>query len=148
VDARVRTVMLGFSPHNDFGDVQAGATTMMRLTGRLLIGCAVLSLTLALGAQAKARNKRQFVEAYPKTKATRLDDCTVCHDGAPPALNPYGLAVQKANMAFKSIEKLDSDKDGASNLAEIAALTFPGDAKDRPGAKRDSAAADSAKRSR
>jgi hypothetical protein len=34
--------------------------------------------------------------------------------------------------AYKAIESLDSDKDGAANLAEIKAGTLPGDAASKP----------------
>ncbi len=34
--------------------------------------------------------------------------------------------------ALKAIEKLDSDKDGASNIVEIRAGTLPGDPTSKP----------------
>ncbi len=51
-------------------------------------------------------------------------------------LNAYGLAYQNAGRtveALAAIAKLDSDGDGFTNEAEIAALRYPGDAMSRPG---------------
>jgi hypothetical protein len=77
--------------------------------------------------------------------------CKTCHV-APPELNPYGLDVKKQIEAakldpkapetltklpglLKKIEKLDSDKDGATNIAEIKADTLPGDPDSKPAGK-------------
>lgn len=49
-----------------------------------------------------------------------------------PQLNAYGRAFRDAGEDFATIEPLDSDGDGAANLDEILALTFPGDANDAP----------------
>lgn len=50
--------------------------------------------------------------------------------------NPYGADLVKQQTrdaaAFKAIEKLDSDKDGFSNIAEIQAGTLPGDPASKP----------------
>src|SRR6185295_13161512 len=75
----------------------------------------------------------------------RLDSCLVCHQLADPrpvgasARNPFGtrfeqVATHGANPsgALLSIQSLDSDGDGVSNLAEIQAQTFPGNALDYP----------------
>ena len=54
-------------------------------------------------------------------------------------LNAYGKDVQKAaagkaldEKILRAIEKLDSDKDGASNIDEIKAGTLPGDPNSKP----------------
>jgi hypothetical protein len=108
---------------------------------------AVLLLPLlVLVVQARPLTRRAFVAAYPKTAGTRLDACVTCHRADGTSLNPYGSALAKSGAAFQPIERLDSDGDGVSNRLEILALAFPGDAKDRPAAKRDSAAADSARK--
>jgi hypothetical protein len=65
------------------------------------------------------------------TSATRLNTCTLCHTSVP-ALNPYGSAYAAAGHSFTAIEGADSDGDGFTNLAEIQALTFPGNAADKP----------------
>ena len=103
---------------------------------------------VAVAAQATPKIKRAFAVQYPAAKGTRIDDCTTCHTTGS-TLNPYGLGLQKAGAKFDAIEKDDSDGDKVVNLAEIKALSNPGNAEDTPGkpAKRDSTAAkpDSAK---
>ncbi|MEK7793045.1 MAG: hypothetical protein AAB353_00875, partial [Candidatus Hydrogenedentota bacterium] len=52
-----------------------------------------------------------------------------------PTLNLYGTAYKNAgrnSSALTTIQSLDSDGDGFSNLAEITALTFPGNIADFP----------------
>lgn len=79
------------------------------------------------------------------TSGTKLNTCGLCHTSATnPSLsfNAYGNAVENqiANVgvaiaaALTAIEPLDSDGDGYTNLAEITARTFPGDATDKPAA--------------
>lgn len=87
-----------------------------------------------------------FQKTYkaPAGSALAKAGCAVCHAG-PPKLNPYGQDVKKAMKAmkvqkptaavFKKIATLDSDKDGAKNIAEIKAGTLPGDSKSKPAAK-------------
>jgi len=79
-------------------------------------------------------------------KTTTLGSCQWCHYvtnyGADlsdqtllKTLNSYGIAYKDAGRnasALQTISGLDSDADGFANGAEIAALTFPGDAKDNP----------------
>lgn len=70
------------------------------------------------------------VAKYPNIASSMLNNCTFCHLGYPPNLNPYGAAYKAAGRnpaAFAAIENLDSDKDGFTNLQEITSLTFPGD---------------------
>lgn len=73
------------------------------------------------------------------TSGTRLNSCSTCHDGSPPATNFYGddflnqLNLGRSTAtALANIEPIDSDADGASNLMEIQARTFPGDPADKP----------------
>jgi len=119
---------------------------MLRPATRILGLAALLLLLAALVAQARPRTRREFGAAYPRIKGTRLDACVTCHvspaSQLPSALNPYGAALRKASSNFTVIEKQDSDADGFSNRKEIDLLSFPGDASDRPGARRDSVAAD------
>lgn len=57
--------------------------------------------------------------------------CTLCHSkGGGSQLNSYGEDFQRFGMtpaAFGAIEARDSDKDGASNIAEVRAKSNPGD---------------------
>lgn len=112
-----------------------------------ILGVVLAVAALALVAQARPRTKRAFLSAYPRSQGTRLDACVTCHSADLSALNPYGVALRKASFNFAAIEKEDSDADGFANRAEIDLRTFPGDAKDRPGARRDSATVDSTARS-
>jgi hypothetical protein len=62
--------------------------------------------------------------------------CTACHsEGGGSPLNAYGEAFKKAgktSAAFAAIEALDSDGDGAANLAEIKAKANPGAKQSNP----------------
>ncbi len=83
------------------------------------------------------------------TAASRLDSCKVCHINNPPSgpadgqRNPYGLAFQaqaghatQSDQALQAIEALNADNGVGgvltSNIQEIRALSFPGDANDEP----------------
>ncbi len=74
-------------------------------------------------------------QKYPAIAATRLDSCSLCHSSGGADLNGYGLAYQQNGRdltAFDLIQAQDADGDEFTNLEEIAELTFPGDAADRP----------------
>lgn len=49
------------------------------------------------------------------------------------ARNAYGNAFENNGHSFAAIESLDSDRDGYTNLQEINAGTWPGDATSYPG---------------
>lgn len=110
----------------------------------------LVTTTLALGVMVSALATPKyfgtFRKTYPAPKESALvkANCNACHLKGT-ELNVYGKDVQKAMVAkktkeltaeiLKSIETLDSDKDGASNGTEIKAGTLPGDPKSKPGAK-------------
>ncbi|MCX5770055.1 MAG: PASTA domain-containing protein [Candidatus Hydrogenedentes bacterium] len=71
------------------------------------------------------------IAEYPFIDGTRLDSCSLCHTTVP-TRNPYGTALENAGLNFDSIENLDSDGDGITNIDEITDLTFPGNASDFP----------------
>lgn len=80
----------------------------------------------AFNASAKPGIRAAFKATYPNAK---VSDCLVCHANEDDyERNPYGQAVEDSGLNFKAIENLDSDGDGVSNLAEILAGTYPGDA--------------------
>lgn len=99
-------------------------------------------LIIATTAFATIQVSMTFTKVYSPKAGTPVASaaCALCHTkGAAPsktALNPYGadLAKQATRdaVAFKAIEKLDSDKDGFSNLVEIQAGTLPGDPSSKP----------------
>lgn len=103
-------------------------------TRRLLALGLVLGVGAAVTAEATPKLMRSFGSKYPDAKA-KLGACATCHTADVPALNSYGADLKKAEFDFAKVEPLDSDGDGAKNLAEIAALTAPGDAKSKPEAK-------------
>lgn len=105
----------------------------------------MLVVGMAVWANAKAPDTMIFKQTYaPKegTDLARALPCLVCHSKMPPTktdLTPYGVDLAKAaagkavdEKALRAIEKLDSDKDGASNIVEIKAGTHPGDPKSKP----------------
>jgi hypothetical protein len=94
----------------------------------------LLSLSLvafAADAWAYPVDRRLFQAQYGK--AVR---CELCHtNGGGTERNGYGKAWQKAGEtldAFKAIEGVDSDGDGAKNADEIAKGSNPGDARSTP----------------
>ena len=76
-----------------------------------------------------------FKTHYPGIANTKLDSCTTCHTATIPMTNPYGAAYLlngRNDAALSTLEPLDSDGDGWTNLEEINALKFPGDSADQP----------------
>jgi hypothetical protein len=73
---------------------------------------------------------------YPNIVGSRIDTCVLCHTSSIPSLNPFGAAYKAqgrgAAASLHAIESVDSDGDGATNLQELTALTFPGNASDKP----------------
>lgn len=81
--------------------------------------------------EAKSSYLSSMMNTYPALASTKLNSCQACHTTVP-TLNPYGQAYKNNGHNFPSIELLDSDGDGWSNMAEIQAVTFPGDSGDHP----------------
>jgi len=115
---------------------------MSSVNRRTAAATLVVMMVLAVAAEATPRIQGLFRAKYPKTQGSRLGKCNTCHTMKPPVLNPYGMDLKAAHSKFDAIEAKDSDKDGAINIIEIKALTFPGDPKDKPG----SALADSTRK--
>lgn len=113
--------------------------TMKRTRTIILIAIAVVVLSTA--AFATAAWLKVFTSTYkPKANSALVKaKCQICHTLKVPALNPYGAALKGKKMvaaSLKAIEKLDSDKDKFSNIAEIKAGTLPGDPKSKPAKKK------------
>jgi hypothetical protein len=70
------------------------------------------------------------------TSNTVLNTCGLCHidPNGGGARNAYGTDYANNGHNFAAIESLDSDKDGFTNIVEINARTFPGDASSHPAA--------------
>jgi len=109
------------------------------LTGGLL-AWVILNLAWAILPQVSAATQAYLGLAhikYPHIIGSRIDRCVLCHVSESGGIlrNAYGDAWQAAGKdytSFAAIEALDSDLDGYSNLAEITALTYPGNRFDFP----------------
>jgi hypothetical protein len=97
-----------------------------------VIASVLATLVLVLLAQQSALARPSYLTIFNNkygTAGTVLDDCTVCHTSVP-ARNPFGTDFLNAGAdaaALDAIANTDSDGDGATNITEINALTFPGD---------------------
>ncbi len=106
-------------------------------SGGAMLLVAVYALANARTASANTSDINNFTARYGFTSGTRIDPnshCNVCHTSIP-SLNAYGSAYRsngRSGSGLAAIESADSDGDGFSNLTEINALTFPGDAADHP----------------
>jgi hypothetical protein len=95
---------------------------------RLFSILSVVTLLLAGYAVAYATNgyMSSFNNRYG-TSGTAIGVCLVCHTTTP-SLNSYGNAFKNNAHNYATVEPLDSDNDGFTNIAEIDARTFPGNA--------------------
>jgi hypothetical protein len=104
---------------------------------RLVTLLFVLALLITVTGTSHALSSylTTFNSTYPAAGAT-LGQCKLCHinPGGGGTRNGYGNAFLAAGHNFKSIESADSDGDTFTNIAEITALTWPGDATSHPAA--------------
>jgi len=95
----------------------------------------LMLVLIAFGAEtahAVSSYLNSFNSTYG-TSATVLNTCSLCHSASgPPALNAYGSDYGSNGHNFSNIASLDSDSDGFTNLSEITARTFPGNAASKP----------------
>jgi peroxiredoxin family protein len=104
---------------------------MKRVAGTTII-LALAALVMAMGSYTKV-----FHDNYKIAKDSKLGkaNCTTCHASAKNLkLTAYGTDMQKAMKAanskkltqaiLSSIEKLDSNKNGKTNLEDIKADTL------------------------
>jgi len=105
---------------------------------RILIALFLIALLVnAVGtAHAKQTYMNNFNNLYGTSSAV-LNTCTLCHPSGTSTHNSYSTAFRNANHNFQAIENLDSDGDGFTNIVEIKALTFPGNAASHPSASGD-----------
>jgi hypothetical protein len=105
----------------------------MRL--RILRALWVVAVVLGISGISFAVNsyKTQFNTRYG-TAGSAIDQCVLCHttNTNPGPLNSYGTAYLNSGFNFATIEPSDSDGDGFTNIVEINARTFPGNAASRP----------------
>jgi hypothetical protein len=69
----------------------------------------------------------------PYTYTPVLGSCLTCHSSGS-QLNRYATDWKNNAKNFRTIEPLDSDGDGFTNITEITARTFPGDSNSKPAA--------------
>lgn len=104
-------------------------------------------------AHAKPPGPAVFCATYPASPlcTSGPPSCALCHQGGPPARNPFGTSIEQSlapgaprplsdeayaaalPAALRASEGKDSDGDKALDMDEIAAGTFPGDGKSVPG---------------
>jgi len=98
----------------------------------LILGAITLIGPFLLAGTALAHSNRlsSFNSTYG-TSGTVLDTCDTCHTSGY-GFNSYGSDYRNSSLNFQAIEGLDSDGDGFTNIDEINALTFPGDASSFP----------------
>lgn len=106
---------------------------------KVLVAVVLALLLFASVAMATAAWMKTFKDTYKPKSGTELSKagCAICHveKNGKGGLNTYGKQLDgKKNdkESYKSIEKLDADKDGVKNIDEIKAGTLPGDAKSKP----------------
>ncbi len=112
------------------------AASMMSVGALLLVGV-LLYVIHPTPAQANSGDLNNALAQYAQISNTRLNSCSLCHSSSIPGLNSYGAAYMaqgRSSAALKAIEALDTDGDGFTNIQEINALTFPGNANDKPAA--------------
>jgi len=85
-------------------------------------------------AQALPSYVTSFNATYPSAATSALSSCVLCHinPAGGGTRNGYGNAFLASGHNFKTIETQDSDGDGYTNIAEINAKTFPGNAASHP----------------
>ncbi|MGB5531547.1 MAG: c-type cytochrome [Acidimicrobiia bacterium] len=109
-----------------------------RVAAVLSLGAVMaLSLLFILAQDVAAKNQPEFLPAfeatYPAAVGSRIDSCTICHNvqGSEYKLNSYARQW-KEDENFVAINNFDADGDGYTNVEEINAHTFPGNASDNP----------------
>lgn len=131
-------------PIPDHATPRCDGRALRRWSGAGPLAATALTCLLALAPLARAwtSDGATFSRIYQPAPGSALATagCSVCHRATARTLNPYGVDLGNAMTAkatrdvaaYKAIESLDSDKDGAANLAEIKAGTLPGDAASKP----------------
>jgi hypothetical protein len=107
---------------------------MIRIS-RCFLVVFLVTMGLAINAFANDGYYGEFNAFYgtsgPASYQPVLGSCLTCHTSGS-TRNPYGVAWRNNNYNFATIEPLDSDGDGFTNIAEIDAGTFPGDPNSKP----------------
>lgn len=105
------------------------------LAGMWVLMGVVYLLSQTEAVQATSGELSLATTRYPGINGTRIDSCSLCHTSSIPSLNSYGsdyASNGRNSAALGVIENQDSDGDGFTNIQELTALTFPGNAADPP----------------
>ncbi len=99
---------------------------------RKVILTITLTLAIVVGYQLTANAKSDFWNNF-NTRYGTSGPCSTCHvSDSNFNLNDYGADFKDSGRDFAAIEFMDSDGDGADNITEIQAGTFPGDPTSTP----------------
>ena len=117
----------------------SGGAKMKKITALFLLGVVIILgvYSLSYGVPSYATS---FKSTYPSSPLSSLSTvsgqagnlCTVCHGASGGTRNTYGSAYAGAGHVFSTIQNADSDGDTFSNITEINAGTFPGNAASKP----------------
>lgn len=131
------------------------------IIGCVVLCMSMASIGLTAYHHEGEQDADKFLSVYPDKLGTKLDHCSLCHCGGADSkgnplgscqwchysygydgsgnildtMNSYGTDYHdngRNAAAIETIEDLDSDGDGYTNLEEITANRFPGDATDDP----------------
>jgi hypothetical protein len=103
------------------------------------VGILLLVMALTAGFSTMAFASGGYVGQFQTKYGTgiTIDNCSLCHTGTPSRTNTNQFANDFASAGHvftTALENLDSDGDTYTNIAEITARTYPGDAASHPGA--------------
>jgi hypothetical protein len=108
--------------------------TMRKITPTLLFFLALLAVPFST-AFAKISYTDDFNARYGTLGGYDynpvLGSCLTCHPSGS-SRNSYANDWRNNGHNFAAVEGMDSDNDGSTNLQEINAATFPGDASSKP----------------
>ncbi len=96
----------------------------------------ILMMVMMVGSALAISNYLSTFNARYGTSATVLNTCVLCHPSGGGNnggnLNAFADHFSANNNSYAAIENLDSDGDGFTNIQEITARTFPGNAASFP----------------
>jgi len=102
----------------------------------------LLVMVLTAGFSTMAFASSGYLDSFQTKYGTgiTIDNCSLCHpggNGSGSNLNQFAKDFASASIGKHTfnatLEALDSDGDGFTNIAEITARTYPGDAASKPG---------------
>jgi hypothetical protein len=107
----------------------------LTLVASLVLAGGLLWLNRISTVSANTSDFSLAESTYPTIVGSRIDNCSLCHSSVP-SLNAYGAAYKAGGRGIASsltgIANADSDGDGFTNIQEINAHTYPGNALDFP----------------